>query len=158
MCLYLSCPAVSHSCSATWLLSTAIVVQVVLSQAQLLAGVVQLARQLVVLVLQLHVLHLGHVLLAVELPALKLQLATETRTAEFPEVISEVRKCVNCFSESSHPFLFVNELLELRLLTAQLQLQVLTARQKALVVLKCRDERGRRGERRGMKKTQMYSD
>ncbi len=41
----------------------------------------------------------------------------------------------------THPSLFLKELFQLFLLTGQLQLHVLTARQKPLIVLQCRDKR-----------------
>lgn len=51
--------------------------QLLLRQAQLLAALFKLPRQVVVRLLQLHVLHLGHVLFAVQVLALSLQLETE---------------------------------------------------------------------------------
>lgn len=65
-------------------------------------------------------------------------------TAEFPNGITKVRKCLcKVFLTLTgilllfltHPSLFLKELLQLFLLAGQLQLQVLTARQKALIVL-----------------------
>lgn len=42
----------------------------------------------------------------------------------------------------THPSLLLKELLQLLLLTGQLQLHVLTARQEALIVLQCREKTG----------------
>lgn len=54
--------------------------QLVLGQRQLLARVVQLPSQLVVVLLQFHVFHLGDVLLTVELLVLLLQLGSADRS------------------------------------------------------------------------------
>lgn len=53
--------------------------QLLLCQDQLLASVPQLPHQLVIRLLQLHVLHLGLVLLTVKLLALMLQLETKLK-------------------------------------------------------------------------------
>lgn len=54
--------------------------ELVLGQHQLLARVVQFPSQLVVVLLQLHIFHLGHVLFTVELLVLLLQLGSVDRS------------------------------------------------------------------------------